>query len=156
VTLVGASWRIHLRRVRNQFSMLLGERTRVAREIHDTLLQGLFGVALRCDALASAFDASHASLRAEFLQMRRDVQDYIDEARQSIHHLRSPRLASGLTDALREAGDRITAGTPVQFALTIRGLPHECSGEIEHELLRIGQEAVTNAIRHASATRINV
>ena len=155
VTIVGASWRIHVRRVRNQFALLLGERARVAREIHDTLLQGLFGVALRCDALSSAFGAQN-SLREDFLQMQRDVQGYIDEARQSIHRLRSPRLASGLTDALREAGDRMTAGTPINFELTIRGKPHGSQGEVDHELLRIGQEAIANAVRHANAKRIGV
>ena len=51
---VGGVWRLHVLSVRKQFSLLLGERARLSREIHDTLLQSLFGFALQCDAIASA------------------------------------------------------------------------------------------------------
>jgi signal transduction histidine kinase/ligand-binding sensor domain-containing protein len=157
VATVGAAWQTNVRRVRNQFSLLLRERARLSREIHDTLLQGLFGVALRCDALANSFDSSEPWLKDHFLQMRKDVQDYIDEARQSIQGLRSPRLVSNaLTDALREAGERATAGTPVTFELAVRGAPRGCAVDVEHELLRIGQEAVLNAVRHAAAHRVQM
>jgi signal transduction histidine kinase/ligand-binding sensor domain-containing protein len=156
VTVIGA-WSLHLRQVRMRFALLLGERTRLSREIHDTLLQGLFGVALRCDAIASELETSAPRVRDYFAAMRRDVESYIQEARQSIWNLRSPKLDElGLPAALRDAGEHATAGLPVRFAFTISGAPKPCPRAVEEQLLRIGQEAVANALRHAHASEIRM
>lgn len=156
VVLAGA-WRFRLRQVRWQFSLLLQERARLSREIHDTLLQSLVGVALQCDAMANDFDSPAAPKKEQFVRLRKNVEEYIREARQSIWDLRSPKLQGcDLGAALRDAGEHATAGQHVGFELTVNGTPHRCCAKVEDQLLRIGQEAVFNAVRHARASQIRV
>ena len=78
---VGASWRLHVRRVRLQFALLISARARLSRELHDTLLQSLVGIALQFDALANdpEFTSSERQ-RSEFVRMRRRVEEFIREA----------------------------------------------------------------------------
>jgi signal transduction histidine kinase/ligand-binding sensor domain-containing protein len=154
---IGAAWRMRLRRVRKEFALILGERARLSREIHDTLLQSLVGIALQCDAIAGDVGTSHTTAKSQLLRMRRQVEDYIREARQSIWDLRSPTLQRlDLAEALRAAGERATADSPIQFEFTVSGAPHRCSPKVEEQLLRIGQEAVLNATRHAQASRVRM
>jgi signal transduction histidine kinase len=154
---VATAWRLHVRRVRHEFALLVAERARVGREIHDSLLQGLFGLALRCDGLAASFGRVDDALRLQFLQMRKELQEYIADARGSIRDLRSPRLdAADLPTALRHAADRATTGTHVQCDLRIGGTPRRCSKEVDQQVLRIAQEAIANAIRHSDATRVTL
>jgi signal transduction histidine kinase len=138
--------------------MVLAERTRMSREIHDTLLQSLVGLAMQLDNLGhSLADGPVANARSTVLRMRRNVEAYIREARQSIWNLRSPLLETqDLAGALRELGRRGTAGSSVTFALALSGDPRRYSPRIENELLRIAQEAITNAMRHAHASRIDL
>jgi signal transduction histidine kinase len=152
---VALVWRLHLKRVRNEMSILLAERARLAREIHDTLLQGLFGVALRCDAIAAEAGATAPHIQSQMLDLRRGVEQYVREARQSILGLRSPALDRlGLAEALRDTGERLTAGTQTTFAFEVVGRAHRCPAVAEEHLLRIGQEAITNAVRHARADTV--
>lgn len=154
---VGAAWRLHLLQVRKHFALLLGERARLSREIHDTLLQGLFGVALRCDAIANGVESAAPEVKEHFTRIRKDVEEYIREARQSIWNLRSPKLQHhGLSAALRDVGAHATAATGVGFTFTTTGEPHPCAPEVEEQLLRIGQEAVLNAIRHAHPSEVHM
>ncbi|MGE3507951.1 MAG: two-component regulator propeller domain-containing protein [Vicinamibacterales bacterium] len=155
VTAVAGAWRIHVRQVRRQFALLIGERARLSRAIHDTLLQSLVGIALQCDAMAN--DTASSQQRDRFVRMRKQVEEYIREARQSIWDLRSPQLANrDLVSALREAGERATTGAGVGFSLSVSGHPRRLSSRVEEQLLRIGQEAVVNAVRHARADHVQV
>ena len=156
--LVGGSWRLHVGQMRRQFALLIGERARLSRELHDTLLQSLVGIALQFDALANdpKFTSSD-SQRREFVRMRRRVEDYIREARQSIADLRSPRIgAHDLATALREAGEREVDGRPIEVAFQLRGTPRAYPAELEEQMLKIGREAIVNAARHAHADRIAI
>jgi signal transduction histidine kinase/ligand-binding sensor domain-containing protein len=150
-------WQFRVRLVRREYAMVLAERTRMSREIHDTLLQSLVGLALQLDVLGHSLEALSADARQSVTRMRRQVEAYIRDARQSIWNLRSqPLEAEDLVGALRGLGKRNTAGTAVRFTLTTTGEPRRVSGRTENELLRIAQEAVTNTMRHAKATRIDL
>ena len=133
------------------------ERARLSREIHDTLLQSLVGIALQFDAMANDPDGNSDSQKERFVRMRKQVEEYIREARQSIWDLRSPKLKSqDLVTALRDAGERATATTAVRFALSVKGTPRRLPARVEEQVLRIGQEAVVNAVRHARAGHVTV
>lgn len=157
VAAVGGAWRLHVGQVRKQFALLIGERVRLSREIHDTLLQSLVGIALQFDALANEPDATTDGHKDRFVRMRKQVEEYIREARQSIWDLRSPKLQTrDLATALRESGERAAAQAGVAFSLNVSGAPRRLPAKIEEQLLRIGQEAVVNAVRHARAEQVSV
>jgi signal transduction histidine kinase/ligand-binding sensor domain-containing protein len=150
-------WAQRLRHLRREFSLVLGERVRVSREIHDTLLQSLVGLALQFDVIANDVEAPAGTRREQFVHLRKQVEEYIREARQSILNLRSPRLEkSDLVGALRDAGEHITSGNPLHFDFSVSGTPQDCSPRIAEQLLRIGREALTNATRHARAQEVRM
>ena len=156
--LVAGGWRMRVQRVRRQFALVLAERIRMSRAIHDTLLQGLAGLALQVDDLSHTLEGAEPVVaRGRVLKIRRQVEEYIREARQSIWDLRSVRLAaSDLPQALREAGERAIGEKSVQLDFIIKGTPHRCRPVVEEQLLLIGQEAVSNAVHHGGATRVGV
>ena len=89
--------------------------------------------------------------------MPRAVEEYIREARQSILELRSQQLRNrNLVSALRHAGEHLTGGGDIHFELEVIGEPRTSSRRVEDELLRIGQEAINNAARHANPSLIRV
>ena len=154
--LVAAAWQLRLRRVRREFKLVLAERARLSREIHDTLLQSLVGVALQFDGIANTLDGPSPAL-AQLVKIRRQVEAYIREARQSIWDLRSPVLEQrDLLTALREFGKDAASQVDARFTATTLGAPRECPPKVENQLLRIGQEAITNAVRHSGASRITL
>ncbi len=156
VLVLGTAWRIRVGQVRRQFALLFAERVRLSREIHDTLLQGLVGLTLQFDALACDFDSSTTSPKERIIQMRRNVEDYIREARQAIWDLRSPRLLKGdLASALRRVCAQATS-EDVTCELQVQGPQRRGLLNVDEQLLRICQEAVINAIRHANARQIRV
>lgn len=155
--IVYASWRLHVRQVRRQFALVLAERIRMSRAIHDTLLQGLAALALQVDDLSHNPDLSSPAGKKRILAVRRQVEGYIRQARRSILDLRTPSLASrDLPQALREAAERAIGGRPVELDVTVKGTPHTCAAAIEEQLLLIGQEAVNNAVLHGQASRVAV
>src|SRR5262249_58851573 len=113
--LAWGAWRYRVAQVRQQFALVFAERIRMSRTIHDTLLQGMVGIALQFNDLSKTIETTPGA-REQLARIRRQVEDYIREARSSIWDLRSPRLEQKtLADALREAGGRGTAGPPVQL-----------------------------------------
>ena len=138
-----------------QFAAALAERTRLSREIHDTMLQSLVGIALQVQAIARQCGPEAAEPQSQLVALRRQVEQYVREARQAVLNLRSPMLETGsLASALTEIGRR-TVDAPTRFDVSA-GPIDQLPQSVEEELLRIGQEAITNAARHARATSIQV
>jgi signal transduction histidine kinase len=161
--LVAFAWAAMLqRRVRAQTAVIgeklkteaaLEERQRIAREFHDTLEQELVGLALRLDAAAPK--VSDAKPRELLDGARRLVTRIQDEARGFLWNLRDRTLEA---TALREAIACAVTGHEPGPAIAVReeGEPRRLPGRIEHELLRLAQEATANAVRHAAAQHITV
>jgi signal transduction histidine kinase/ligand-binding sensor domain-containing protein len=156
--MVWAAWWLRLRSVKNAYALAFEERARVSREIHDTLLQSLGGVALELEAVAVELDA--ASLRSTgdgVRRLRRQVSRGVVEARRSIAELRSPALQThGLPGALRDIGQRAADGKSLNIQVSVVGRARRLPPSVEEQLLRIGQEAMTNAVRHAMAGNIDL
>jgi ligand-binding sensor domain-containing protein/signal transduction histidine kinase len=152
---VALAWRVRVQQVQGRFSAILVERTRVAREVHDTLLQSLLGVLFRLDDVASVIDRSSESAKEQLVRLRHQVEFYVREARYSIRDLRSPILQSrGLATALRSIGENLTAESAIAFRLDVIGHARADLQRVDEHLLRIGQEAMTNAVRHGRAATV--
>jgi signal transduction histidine kinase/ligand-binding sensor domain-containing protein len=148
-------WRVS--QVEAQFNAVLAERNRIAREIHDTLAQGFVAVSLQLELLSRKLADAPEGVRNLVGQTRGLVQSGLEEARRSIWELRSQGSDSGDFRARlsRMAADIAKrAGLNVQFSVlgTYRELPEK----IESEFLKIGQEAVTNVVRHANAKQVKI
>ena len=151
------AWRVNARAARRRFVLVLGERARLSREIHDTLLQSLVGLSLQIEMLAKGRNRPAGPLRDQLIDLRRQVEEHIREARQVVFDLRSPMLQRmDLVEALRAAGEQATRGTSTSFSLRLDGEPRPCPPEIEGQALRIVQEAVANVMQHAGAGHLVV
>jgi signal transduction histidine kinase len=133
----------------------LEERQRVAREIHDTMAQSFSGLGFQLSALAAHLPPEAGAARAQLDAARQMVRHGQEEFRRSLRNLRASELERGtLADALRETGAQLTAGSGVEFRFWEAGQPCPLPEAVSNNLLRIGQECMTNAIRHARATRV--
>lgn len=147
---------VRLRRVRAQFAAVLGERNRIAREIHDTLAQDLVAVSLQVEVAAQMVRRGNAAAAAEHLERtRRLVQEGIADARESIWELRATTAEGSLPSRLQRVAERARergVATELRIGGTYRPLP----ARWESEILRVAGEAVTNSIRHAEASKISM
>ena len=151
---------------------VLEERARLAREIHDTLAQGFAGITTQLEAAEAALanapePTSPDSLAAYQVQLgkaqirigkARDLaRESLAEARRSVAALRSPPLeVAPLGELLSRVLTQRLLGTAAKSRYILEGTPRALPAGIEHCLLRIGQEAITNAVAHAQAQEIDV
>ena len=118
-------------------------------------------MSLQLEQVGHDVDTSAAG-KDRLLRARRQVEEYIREARESILNLRSSSLErEGLAAALRHAGERAVAEArdvsgDVDWQFTLVGKPDRCAPDVEEQLLRIGQEAMANATRHGDARAISM
>jgi ligand-binding sensor domain-containing protein/signal transduction histidine kinase len=157
-------WRVL--QVEAQWGAVLRERGRIAREIHDTLAQGFVGISVQLELLARLLAGSREapppkSALDQLDQARALVRASLADARTSIWDLRSeaagaPKQPDDLPSRLSRSCTRIAGGSSAKVYLQVKGTYRPVERKIEEELLRIGQEAVANAVRHAAANRIDV
>ena len=149
-----AAYRLRIRRLRERFSLILAERARIARELHDTLLQGFAGITIAMQALASRLQTSDD--RAALEDIVRDAGAALSEARRSLSGLRHRDPASGLAAAVEQTARQLAESSDVRLELTIDDRPRELPPDVEYNLLRIAQEAIANAVRHSGAKTVHV
>ncbi len=140
---------------RRAFEAVLAERGRFAREIHDSLAQGLTSISFQLECVRDQLGDDPVSASNHVENARGLVRDSLKEARRTVWDLRP--LALGETDlvtALRRFANNLASAGRITFTQHIEGTPRPLPPSHEDALLRIGQEAMTNAARHANATEI--
>jgi signal transduction histidine kinase/ligand-binding sensor domain-containing protein len=147
--------RLRLRRAEREFKAVLGERSRIAREIHDTLAQGYVGVSVQLEVLAELLRQRKIEDAAKQLDQARDhVRHGLADARQSIWALRTPDASeTTLPVKLRRIAEAAgSEGLTARFSLfgAYRPLP----AETEREVMRVAQEAIHNVKKHAEASQM--
>jgi signal transduction histidine kinase len=134
---------------------VIAERNRIARDIHDTLAQGFTGVILQLEAVEEATSQRLVAKAGEHLTRASELaREGLREARRSVWALRPQTLEEkDLCEALRDLIQKLTAGTPVRMEFIVQGKPRDLPMKWEENLLRIGQEVLTNVLRHARASK---
>lgn len=149
--------RAEARRIRERYEAALSERARVAQEIHDTLLQGFLGVTLHLQAVAGSVERAPREAARSLQRVLAMADRALREGRQVVWNMRPPELEEGDLPATLEAAARWAVGEmPVEFAFETRGTPRPLPPELETTVLRVGREAVTNAIRHGHPGAISM
>ncbi len=130
----------------------LAERTRIAQELHDTLLQGLFGVSLQLRAVVDSLSLDETE---KFIRPLEAMDRVIEEGRRAVLGLRSsyeqyPSLGHAFAGVPGDLGFPSATG----FRVVVEGRKRELRAPLCDEIYRIGREAIVNALRHAQANRI--
>ena len=139
-----------------EFAAVFNERNRMAREMHDTLAQGLSAISVQLEVVKRQLPPE-AKARESLEVARSLARANMTEARNAIWNVRSQVLETGdLATALKDILQHLTEGTETKGELCVRGNMRRLPPATENNLLRIGQEAITNAAKYAQAKNILV
>jgi signal transduction histidine kinase len=140
-----------------QFRAVLTERTRLAQELHDTLEQTMTGIALQLDVVATRFERNPESASHHLKVARSLMKQSQVDLRRSVWGLRSRADEEfNLTNALITSGRQITDDTGMGMEVETAGEAYPLPEIVEESLLRIGQEAITNAVKHSGASLVKL
>lgn len=156
----GLGWvgyRFRIRQIETRHAAVLNERNRMARELHDTLVQGYVAIGSLVDSSLAILDKSPRIAEKQLKLVQRMARHSIVEARDSVRDLRSPALEKGdLVTALKDVAHRFSERFQTDIQVRIVGDERPLEPETAQQMLRIGQEAVSNAIRHAEPAHVQL
>ena len=159
-----AIYRLRVRQFDARLQERVNERTRIARELHDTLLQSFHGVMFRFQAAANVLPDRPLDAKQRLETALKQGTQAIREGRDAVQGLRdSTAITNGLAVALRALGEELAAiegsgapGGTATVGVAIQGTPQALHPIVRDDIYRIGSEALRNAFRHARARRIEV
>ena len=165
ITLLWAAYQLRIRRVAQQFNRTLdarvSERTRIARELHDTLLQSFHGLVLRFQSASTILPARPDEAKARLDRALDQAEAAITEGRNAVQGLRSSAttlndLANGIAAVGAELTSDPSASNPPAIEVNIVGESRDLNPVVRDEAYRIAGEALRNAVKHAQARQIIV
>lgn len=155
-----ALYRYHLHQVRTKLNLRfedrLAERTRIAQDLHDTLLQGVVSASMQLHVANDHLpdDSPAKPIVGRVMQLMGQV---IDEGRDAVRGLRSTAVnTDNLETSFTEVGKQLATHGPRDYRVIVEGTQRELRPIIRDEVYRIGREAVANAFRHSQASKIEV
>lgn len=157
-------YRFKIHQVGLRFKAVADERGRIAREIHDTLLQGCIGALSLLEALEISQEQSledpQPNHEMRWLSVVRSVQEQfsqnIKEAREAIWNLRNADDQKSLDEALSDTLTRLTSRANVEASFHVEGRPVAIIPRVQHEIIMSAREAIMNAVSHARSQFIQV
>jgi signal transduction histidine kinase/ligand-binding sensor domain-containing protein len=165
LALLAGLYQLRVRQLAGQFNLRLeervNERTRIARDLHDTLLQSFQGLMLKFRVLAFLLPDRPAEARKMLEEVIEQARAAITEGRDAVHGLRSSMVATNdLAQAISTLGEQLNAGQAGQqspdFRVHVEGAPREIVPLLRDDVYRIAVEALRNAFRHAHPRQIEV
>jgi len=159
VVLAAVAWvayRVHVHNLRRRFEAVLEERSRLAREMHDTLIQGCVGVSALLEAASQAQTISPEISNQLVERARTEVRAAVDEARIAVWNLRHDKPQNGLVATISQLVHRIGSETGVPVRFETSGVPLSLGDEGERSFVMLVREALTNAVRHAAPKNVSV
>jgi signal transduction histidine kinase len=165
LALLWGAYRFRMRQVHHQFEMTLearvGERTRIARELHDTLLQSFHGLLLRLQTASYLLPQRPAEGKETLDSAIQQAAKAITEGRDAVQGLRASTVErNDLALAIRTLGDDLatdaSSHTPATFTVEVEGESRDLHPIVRDEIYKIAAEALRNAFRHARAGRVEI
>jgi ligand-binding sensor domain-containing protein/signal transduction histidine kinase len=157
--LVLAVYRIRLHQMTRQLSVRfeerLAERTRIAQELHDTLLQGFVSASMQLHVAAEKLPAESPA-KAPLHRVQQLMSQVIDEGRNAVRGLRSTSGGGDLADAFSGIQQELAVERAVEYRVIVEGQARPLHAAVRDDVYRIVREAIVNAFRHAEAKAIEV
>jgi ligand-binding sensor domain-containing protein/signal transduction histidine kinase len=150
------AYQVRMKQIHGQFAAVLAERSRLAREMHDTLIQGCAGVSAMLEAVRSC-EADDRESRTHLVEYANtQIRAMMDEARQAVWDLRRDEMASSdLASCIQQMADRLSNEYSVSLTCSTNGEPFPLGHQQTHELLMVAREAFFNAILHGHPNTIS-
>jgi signal transduction histidine kinase len=150
-------YRLRMHELKARYSAVLAERNRISQDIHDAFAQNLAGIALQLDSMTMQLEEIPEGLRQRIDEACNLTRYSLAEARRAVSDLRSDGLdRAELPAAIPAIAKRLVGSSAVRTSIRVEGTPHRLSPVTEKNLLRIFQEAVANALKHAQAEAIDI
>jgi len=150
-------YRLRLQQVHDRFQAVIEERNRIAREMHDTVIQGCVSTSALLEAVASV-DPEMAGPRKVLLDSARNqIRATVDEARQAVWNLRQEGAASPeITQLLGQMAQQASQASGAQVRIEVSGNPVPLDRTVEYVVLMVAREAVSNAVHHAQPKEVRI
>lgn len=157
ISMAWTAFRIHLGQTRARYAMILAERARLAREMHDTVIQGCVGVSTLLEAI-SGFEQSAPDLVSEFLERARmQIRQTLNEAREAVWDLRHSWLeGERIEPALSRLAKQLERETGAEVTTEVVGSPCPLNPQVKSNLLLAAREAARNSLAHGNARNVAI
>jgi ligand-binding sensor domain-containing protein/signal transduction histidine kinase len=150
-----AGYQMRIRQVHGRFEAVLAERTRLAREMHDTLIQGCASVSAMLEAVLGCAPEDQDSRTHLIEYASTQIRATMDEARQAVWNLRGNEVApESLAASLQEMSERVSREYGVAAECRVDGTPFPVGKQATHELMMVAREGLYNAVLHGEPSRI--